>query len=129
MTITSTTIEVKWSFEGRSTSILHFSPWGMRNFIYKKQTLAVTYASFEVLPAQVKETLGNFYNNFPHDISPKLSTMKCLLCLQRRYRLFYKNVLYKNVESEICRKYLNVLRMFQGSYSNQHQNIFVNLYK
>ena len=29
-------------------------------------------------------------------------------------RFFYKNVLYKNVEAEICRKFKNVLRMFQA---------------
>ena len=33
-------------------------------------------------------------------------------------RFFYKNVLYKNVEAEICRKFKNVLRMLRGSNSN-----------
>ena len=36
------------------------------------------------------------------------------------YTLFYKNVLYKNVETEICRKFNNV----KVSYSNQPPNIF-----
>ena len=29
----------------------------------------------------------------------------------------------KNVEAEISRKFKNVLRMFRGSNSNQHQNL------
>ena len=53
MTITSTKVEIKWTFEGKSTLVNHFAPWGMKDFIKKKQTSAVTFPSFEVLPAQV----------------------------------------------------------------------------
>ena len=36
---------------------------------------------------------------------------------------------YKNVEAEICRKFKNVLRMFQDSYLSQHQKFFVYLHR
>ena len=39
-----------------------------------------------------------------------------------------KNVLYKNVEAEICRKFKNILRIIQGSHLSQHQNLFVYLH-
>ena len=41
----------------------------------------------------------------------------------------YKNKLYKDVEAENCRKFKNVLRMFQGSNSYQHRNLLMNLHK
>ena len=57
--ITYTTVEVKWTFNEQSTSIFHFSPWGMKESVKKKQTSAVVHASFEVLPLEIKEKLGN----------------------------------------------------------------------
>ena len=36
---------------------------------------------------------------------------------------FCKNILGKNVEPEVCPKFKNVLRMFQGSHSNEHRNL------
>ena len=44
-------------------------------------------------------------------------------------RFFCKNVLYKNVQAEICRKFKNVLRTFRGSNSNQHRNLSMKLHK
>ena len=42
---------------------------------------------------------------------------------------FHKNVIYKNIEAESCRKFKNIIRMFRGLNSNQHQNLFLYLYK
>ena len=41
----------------------------------------------------------------------------------------HENELYKNVEAENCRKFKNVLRMFQGSNLIQHRNLSMNLHK
>ena len=42
----------------------------------------------------------------------------------KEYTLFYKNV-----EAEICRKFKNVLWIFEGSYSNQHRNMCLYLHE
>ena len=55
-----------------------------------------------------------------HESWPFLASIYSLL----RIHAFYKNVVYKNVEAEICRKCKNVLRIFQGS-----QNLFAYLHK
>ena len=37
---------------------------------------------------------------------------------------FFKYVLHKSVEAEICRKFKTVLRILWGSNSSQHQKFF-----
>ena len=56
-------------------------------------------------------------------LSGKASFLACL------HAFLCKNVLYKNVEAEICRKFKNVRRMFRGSNSNQHRNLSMNSHR
>ena len=48
-------------------------------------------------------------------------TYKISLLSKLHAYFFYKNVHYKNIEADTCRKFKNILRMFRGSNSSQHR--------
>ena len=58
LTFSYTTITQLWKFEGKECKILHFCPWGMHETIMKRLSSENVCCNFNVIPEQVKLTLG-----------------------------------------------------------------------